>query len=229
MLVARRDFLQQGCFDFLFTQLVHAARKILTQTSDQTSVLDIACGEGALIGHLRTELLQLSAGSAAERRFYAVDVSKDALKMAARTHKGCQFALANVHQHIPLLDRSIALITAVCAPRNFAEFSRILADNGKIMIVIPTPRHLNQLRSFTKLLGIEEEKEQKIIESAKGLRLIERIEIEDNRELNNAMLQNVMTMTPNFWHREQEMNLPEALSLTFSFKILTFEICERSK
>jgi 23S rRNA (guanine745-N1)-methyltransferase len=228
MLVARREFLQHGYFNFLFTQLVHAARKILSQASDPASVLDIACGEGALIGYLRTELTQLSTEHAAALRFYAIDVSKDALKMAARMHKGCQFALANVHQRIPLVDRSIALITAVCAPRNFAEFSRVLTNNGKVMIAIPTPRHLNQLRSFTKLLEIEEEKELKIIESAKGFQLIDKVEIEDNRELSNELLQNVITMTPNFWHREQRVHLPEALSLTFSFKILTFEIFARS-
>jgi 23S rRNA (guanine745-N1)-methyltransferase len=156
-----------------------------------------------------------------------MDVSKDALKMAARAHLKCQFVLANVHQQIPLLYNSTTLITAVCAPRNFNEFSRILTSNGSLVLVIPTPRHLNQLRSFTKLLAIEEEKEQQIIEIASEFKLVERIEVEHTQELTHTTLKAVMTMTPNFWHKEQEMLFPKNLLVTFSFRILVFELSAR--
>jgi len=228
MLQARRSFLDKGYFDFVRAALVDAALEALSHPSFSgrpAAILDVGCGEGYYLeGLSRCLTLDSSVSVPAPITCFGMDVSKDALRMAARKHKDCFFFLANVHHEIPLLDRSVALLTGACAPRNFFEFRRVLTRAGRCLIVIPTPRHLYELRRHFDLLEIQSDKDQKIIEQAGGFRIVDSIIVESVVDLPAVDIEAVLTMTPNFWHKKEAREGLQKLTTTFSFRILSCEV-----
>src|SRR5690606_4217979 len=75
----------------------------------------------------------------------AVDASKPALRRAARAHRRIGAVLTDVWQPLPLADRVAAAVVVVFAPRNPAEFARILAPDGVLLLATPTGDHLADL------------------------------------------------------------------------------------
>jgi 23S rRNA (guanine745-N1)-methyltransferase len=221
MLRARRSFLQNGHFKFLAQALVDRIHSALTPTRslEARTLLDIGCGEGSYLGFISQEL----AGAAEIQRleYYGMDVSKQAVRMAAKAHKHCQFFVGNVHYEIPVLDSSCDFITGVCAPRNFSEFARILKPAGLLLIAIPKPTHLRELRSEVELLQIDQDKEQELLERAAQFALVDRQELEHGAMLTGEEIQMLLTMTPNYWHQEKRStDALTARMVSFSFTLL---------
>lgn len=224
MLEARTSFYNKGYFNFISHELKKKLDKYVSRGSLEKTenILEIGCGQGH---HLR----QLSVAFPRENiGWYGVDVSKDAVRMASRRLKNGAIILANVHHEIPFIDRSISFLFAIFAPRNFGEFDRILRHGGSCVVVIPTRRHLHELRAHIKLLAIDEDKEQQVIEAASKFDLIDAQTIEHTAELSREDLHLLLTMTPNYRH----LKSPSAaladidhLGLTFSVRMLHFERC----
>ena len=225
MVTARRRFLSKHHFDFLIKPLVLTTKPVIDShvaANLECNILDVGCGDGYFLAELARNLTK-SQEHSSSFHYYGMDLSKDALKVAASKHHSCQFFLANVHYEIPVRNQSAALITNIFAPRNFSEYSRILTREGKLVIVIPNSRHLNELRNFVDLLKIEENKEQKLVSSAKNFELVSSQALESMTELERNDIIDLMNMTPNFWHKMESAALPSKLSVTFSFQLLTFK------
>jgi 23S rRNA (guanine745-N1)-methyltransferase len=218
MLAARRRFLGNGRYQPLSDTINKTVLEYLTEQN--AVVLDIGCGEGHYLGHLQP---LLPAGTCT----FGLDVAKEAARLAAKRYPASRFVVSDVNGRIPFADQSIHVLLNVFAPRNPAEFARIAAPGGLLLIVIPGSNHLHQLREELDLLAIEAEKQMRVIAQMSGLfALSETQSLTFDLDLSQPDLTDLVQMTPNYWHmtRQKQACLQETIHFhtTTHFEILSF-------
>ncbi len=136
MVSARSAFLDRGYYAPLRETLCALA---LRDTADlpAPALLDSGCGEGYYTAGLSHALIQ--AGRAPETA--GVDLSKFALRRAAKRLPEGEFAVASVYR-LPVPDRRAHLLTDVFSPLCPEEFARVTAPGGFFYYVVPSARHL---------------------------------------------------------------------------------------
>lgn len=140
MVAARSAFLEKGYYLPLRQALEDLVCK-LTQDLSAPVLLDSGCGEG----WYTAGLFQALAAQGKQPQFAGVDISKFALKKAAKRLPQGEFAVASVYR-LPLADHCADVITNVFSPLAADEFSRILRPGGHYLYVVPSARHLWQMK-----------------------------------------------------------------------------------
>lgn len=92
----------------------------------------------------------------------ATDISVPACRRAARIDDRIGAVVADTWAGLPLADHRVDLLLVIFAPRNPAEFARLLKPDGRVIIAGPGPDHLRQLRESLGLLGIEADKQHRL-------------------------------------------------------------------
>lgn len=206
MVLSRTTFLEKG----YYAPLRDALCKIIGQGH---TVLDSGCGEG-----------YYTNAFAVANTVCGIDISKDALKYAAKKCKSAEFAVASVGA-IPLPDNSIDTVVCIFAPES-DEFSRVLKKGGRLITVVPMENHLFELKKAvydTPILNppVNKEKTGYILKSEKQLKYT--INLECNEDIVA-----LFKMTPYYYKtgkRDQEkLNFLERLSTTVEFFIAEYEI-----
>ena len=139
MLSARSRFLERGYYLPLLNTISESAYKYINGNAE---ILDIGCGEGWYMAGLKNFLE--SNGIVSE--FSGIDISKEALRLAAKRCKGAKFAVAS-SSSLPFSDKTFDLILNVFAPMTESEAVRVLKPGGIIMKAVPLPRHLWSLKA----------------------------------------------------------------------------------
>ena len=106
--------------------------------SEAPAVLDCGCGEGSY-------LAAVSARCGVDG--WGIDVSKPAVKLAARRHQGLRFAVASSYA-LPFDDAGFDAVLSVFSPRPFDEMMRVLVPGGVAVLVTPGADHLHQLKEL---------------------------------------------------------------------------------
>lgn len=132
MVLARRHFLEQDYYAPLCNKLIE-----LLQETQPTSLLDLGCGEGYYTHRIATALPQTQV--------YGNDVSKEAIRLAAKQDKSIQYFIAS-SSDLPLADASIEKATCLFSFYDLEELSRILKKQGQLYVVVPGPKHLYELK-----------------------------------------------------------------------------------
>jgi 23S rRNA (guanine745-N1)-methyltransferase len=146
MVAARARVQGAGHFDFVTAALVDAA-----SPSEVGLIVDVGAGTG---GHL-VALLERRPGAVG----LAVDVSKAALRRAAQAHPRLGAVRADAWRGLPVADGAAACVLNVFAPRAGAEFARVLARGGRLIVVTPAPDHLRELGLA---LGVDPRKDERL-------------------------------------------------------------------
>ncbi|WP_235948980.1 methyltransferase domain-containing protein [Candidatus Frankia alpina] len=120
-------------------------------------VLEIGAGTGH---HLAGVLAALPTGAVG----VAVDVSKYALRRAARAHPKIGAVAFDAAGPWPVADASVGVLLDVFAPRNPAEMRRVLRPDGLLIVVTPEPGHLAELRGPLGLVGMQPDKGDRLDE-----------------------------------------------------------------
>ncbi len=128
MVAARSHFLNK---DF-YAPLRNA---VTAHIGEGHTVLDAGCGEG-----------YYTAGFAEKNEVCGVDISKEALKTAARRVPNAQFAVASVAA-LPLADSSVDTVVNIFAPDVNTEYVRVLQSGGRLITVQPCEEHLWELKA----------------------------------------------------------------------------------
>lgn len=140
MVAARSAFLSKGYYAPLRQALCALALEQLKDSPSPT-LLDSGCGEG----YYTAELYRTLAGHGIQPRIAGVDLSKFALRRAAKQLPEGEFAVASVY-HLPLADQSADLITNVFSPLAIEEFTRVLKPGGSFLYVVPSALHLWEMK-----------------------------------------------------------------------------------
>ncbi|MBG0827215.1 methyltransferase domain-containing protein [Planomonospora sp. ID67723] len=219
MVAARADFLGAGHFAPLADAVADACH---TAPRAGKVIADAGAGTGYYLARV-LDRLPYAAG-------IALDVSKHAARRAARAHARLGAVVADVWRPLPLRGGSVDVLLNVFAPRNGAEFARVLRRDGTLVVVTPTPRHLEPLVERLGLLSVDESKERRMAESLSGhFTETGRRTYEFPMALDRAAVEAVVGMGPSAWHTESDdirrkiTELAESSEVTASFHLSTFE------
>ncbi len=201
MLLARRNFFERGHYrplsDAINGLIYTHLHKVASASPMPIDILDAGCGEGYYTARLQQYLTE----ELRNVECIGLDISKEAVRMAAKRYKQAFFVVANLKERLVIADQALHVITNIFAPRNADEFARVLTPGGLLLVVIPGPEHLRQLRSTLHLLDIEEHKQQHVIDQfAHQFDLITSTSLAYNLHLSNEEIRQIVMMTPNYWH-----------------------------
>lgn len=130
----------------------------------------------------------------------AFDVSKPALRRAARAHPRGGAVLADTWGSLPLADASVDTILNIFAPRNGSEMLRVLRPDGLLVVVTPQPEHLGELRERLGLLAVDESKQERLSQALQGFTLVSEAAIEWRMDLRADAARDLVLMGPNAFH-----------------------------
>jgi 23S rRNA (guanine745-N1)-methyltransferase len=150
MVADRAAFLAAGHYDFIATALAAAA-------PGTGLIVDAGTGTGHYLGRV------LDAAPATTG--LGLDVSKPALRRAARAHPRAATVLADLWRPLPIVDGAAAAILDVFAPRNGAEFRRVLRKEGVLLVVTPAAEHLHELVTAHGLIRVAPDKASRVSEA----------------------------------------------------------------
>ena len=117
---------------------------------------------GTGTGHYLRAVLDRMVADGRPAAAIGLDISKFALRRAARLNPEAMNLAADVWQPLPVADDAVDVATVVFAPRNAAEFARVLRPGGRLIIVTPRPGHLAEVAGQTGMLGIEPAKDERL-------------------------------------------------------------------
>ncbi len=167
-------------------------------------------------------------GERAEK-FFGVDVSKEAIRCAAKRYKDVTWIVANGMRELPFADNSLDVILSVLAPRNIEEFARILKPEGALILGVPGPNHLIELRSelTSTASDFEEKADESVAKCAPLFKETGRELLSYEILLGKPQIADLIQMTPIFWNsspkaKEKVQQLDE-LKITVSFALLTLQ------
>lgn len=222
MVAARTAFLDAGHYRPLAAAVAAAARPAL-QGSDP-AVLDSGTGTGH---YLRTILDTL--GADAPVAAVGLDISKFALRRAARLNPEAVNLVSDVWQPFPVADAAVDVVTVVFAPRNAAEFSRVLKPSGRLVVVTPRPGHLGEIAGQTGMLGIEPAKDERLAEGLEDhFKLLSTEDLHLDLQLSPDDVANLALMGPAGHHTGRSKlvaklaDLPALSRVSAKFRISVF-------
>lgn len=213
MVAARTRFLDGDHY----APLRDALCRLIAARSPET-LLDSGCGEGYYTAGVCAALREQAPGF----RAAGVDLSRSALKKAARRDKSAEFAVASVY-HLPVADRSADLLLNCFSPLALDEFRRVLRPGGGFLYVVPGAKHLWELKQVLYDRPYENPEEESPYE---GFAYEDIVPVEFPMALAGQALGDLFRMTPYFWKTPREgaqrLNALERLDVTASFRVHVF-------
>jgi len=229
MVSARAGFLAAGHFAPVAAALAEeaAAAAAVSTTATATAqpagcVAEAGAGTGYYLATVLSALPPEHAG-------LALDASKAALRRAARAHPRIGAVGCDVWHALPVADQAAVVVLNVFAPRNGAEFRRILAPGGRLLVVTPNPGHLQELVAELGLLTVDEDKPGRLARSLDPwFHRVATREITTTRPLARADVRAAVLMGPSAWQAVARGSmariggLPDPLPVTLSVTLSTW-------
>ncbi|WP_293820475.1 methyltransferase domain-containing protein [uncultured Corynebacterium sp.] len=218
MVNARETYLAMGHFAPFVEAVTGAVQDALDSASlaeaTPASLLEVGAGTGYYLAH--------TLDSIADARGVGLDISPHAAKHLAKCHPRVGAVVADVWERLPISDESVDAISVVFAPRNPAEFQRVLAPSGQVIVLTPGAGHLDELREPLGILGVEEGKVERMYEQAEGYleQAADPVDISFPIELDKASVAAQVGMSPSARHisagelAERMAALPPTLTVT---------------
>ena len=218
MVNARETYLAMGHFAPFVEAVTGAVQDALDSASlaesTPASLLEVGAGTGYYLAH--------TLDSIAEARGVGLDISPHAAKHLAKCHPRVGAVVADVWERLPIRDGSVDAISVVFAPRNPAEFQRVLAPGGQVIVLTPGAGHLDELREPLGILGVEEGKVERMYEQAEGFleQAADPVDISFPIELDKASVAAQVGMSPSARHisagelAERMAALPPTITVT---------------
>ena len=217
MVNARSLFLSKGYYQCLSTALTELC---LSYTEQYPCILDSGCGEG----YYTNNIYQGFTDKNRNVSLAGIDISKWAVRLAAKNSTGAEYAVASAF-HLPVLSGGIHLLVNCFSPLCLPEFQRVIKKGGYFLYVVPAPKHLWELKSAVYDNPYENEEK---IENYKGFTHVEdRVVHESVHLANNQDTKNLFMMTPYAWKTPKDslakLDTLESLDVTISFHIHVYK------
>ena len=191
----------------------------------RSRIADLGCGTGYYSARL--------ADAFPDSEFLTADRSPVAVRTAARAVPRSTGVVLDLWRPLPIRDATADLIINVFAPRNPAEFTRVLQRRGLLVVVVPTASHLAELRALGALLDVPSGKDGKVrdVFGSAGLAHVGTQRLEYRATVDAAQRDALIGMGPSARHRStpdhvipdgSAPTVPARLDLTVSVDVLSF-------
>lgn len=130
---ARRRLFDRG----IGSALLDDVWSLIRELGATGPVLDAGCGEGFHLARLSARLGTDGVG---------IDISAPSVDLAARRYSEHTWIVSNLDHQIPLAGHSAGVILSITSRVNRAEFARTLREDGLVVVVVPGPDDLAELR-----------------------------------------------------------------------------------
>lgn len=179
-------------------------------------VLDVGCGEGYFTSQMGAT--------------HAVDISVPAIDAAAKKYKTCFFVVANADRFLPYQDGSFDLVTSITSRMNPGEFERVLRPQGRLLIALPGPDDLIELREA--VLGEAQmiDRVDRTVATFKNFQMESHQRVRHVVRLDSEAIQDVMASSYRGLRTKQRERLSALadLDVTLSRDLLLFTSSRRS-
>ena len=210
MVIARRNFLELGHYEFLRQKLLE-----LIQSYAPATLVDLGCGEGYYTSYVQQ--------SVSEADVYGVDISKDAVRYSAKRNKDVHYCVAT-NAKTPFSNAYFDLILNVFAPLVGKECQRILSEHGVIISAAPGKQHLIELKQaiYDNVELHDAATVPDGFERVASHNITETIMLTTQPQMND-----LLTMTPFGWkitvEKKQQLFARAEFPITLSFDINIFK------
>lgn len=221
MVNSRRDFLAAGFYQPFSDRLNELVRECLPVKAP--IVLDAGCGEGYYTGRLYHDLQEHELYP----EVYGFDISKFAVKAAAKRYKAIDFAVGSIFD-IPVEDNAADCVVNVFAPIVETELNRVLKPGGFLILAVPGARHLFGLKEI--LYDAPYENEYRETEYG-GFAFRKRVAVQKDIFIdNNNTVMDLFAMTPYYWKTSVEgserLQKTDTLATQIEFDFLLYQKVE---
>jgi 23S rRNA (guanine745-N1)-methyltransferase len=217
MVADRADFLAAGHYAGVTAALAEA---VLAGGVPRT-VLDAGGGTGA---HL-AGVLDRAPGAVG----VGLDVSRYAARRAARAHPRAIAVVADTWSRWPVRSAAVDRVLVVFAPRNGPETARVLAPEGRLVVVTPAADHLAELIGPLGLLHVDPDKAGRLAATLEPhLRPMAATAVREELVLDHPAVRTLVGMGPHARHRTADElaaaigRLPAAVRVTVSVDVATY-------
>jgi 23S rRNA (guanine745-N1)-methyltransferase len=175
---ARARLLAAGIGRTILDVVVHRAATLALP--DNPLVADFGSGSGDALAEVAGARSIAGVG---------IDLSTAAAEHAARRFPHLTWVVANADRRLPFIDRSVALILSIHGRRQAVECARVLAPQGYLLVVIPAPDDLIELRALIQGEAIERARNDALVAEHEHLfTLTERLSVRERHTLGRTSL-----------------------------------------
>lgn len=214
--LARHRWLQRGHAAGLVDAL-----KVLTQEGPvgvaNHRVLDLGCGEGTF----GPALFHDNANG-----YCGIDLSRRAIKLAARSWPAATWVLGNADRGLPAADASVDQVISLFGRRPVNEIARVLSAQGNCVIAIPGEEDLIELREKVQQAGHRRSRWELVVEEmeAAGLALSQHKKWIQRVDLNAEEIADALAMTYRAVRNSQNSRLDgvDQMQVTLAADLLLF-------
>src|SRR5579863_3513264 len=176
----------------------------LAAASPSDVVLDAGCGDGFYLGSL-AHAIGFDA--------HGIDISTPAVNAAARRYPGCEWIAANADRFVPYAEHSFSLVLSITARMNAPEFRLVLREEGRLLIAVPAPDDLIELR------GAGRDRVARTVETfSNQFTLADRRRVTTTADLDAAAVHDLLLSI----YRPIQKHPLAAMRVTFSLDLLLF-------
>ncbi|MDG9301036.1 methyltransferase domain-containing protein [Streptococcus pneumoniae] len=208
----RQQILEAG----FYQAILDAVSDLLASSKTTTTILDIGCGEGFYSRKLQE--------SHSEKTFYAFDISKDSVQIAAKSeHNWAVNWFVGDLARLPIKDANMDILLDIFSPANYGEFRRVLSKDGILIKVIPTENHLKEIRQRVQdQLTNKEYSNQDIKEHfQEHFTILSSQTASLTKTITAEQLQALLSMTPLLFHVDQsKIDWSQLTEITIEAEIL---------
>lgn len=179
-------------------------------------ILDVGCGEGFYLNSIMNKYSACASG---------LDISVEAIDLASRYYKNATWVVANADRFLPYPDKEFNIVMSITARKNPSEFKRVLLPEGYLLIVVPAPDDLIELRESIMEKGILRDRSENTLELFnRDFVFLNLSTVKYQQHLNKDLLNDLLLTTyRGARHREKEkFDKLEEMTITFSRQIFCF-------
>ncbi|MEM7312500.1 MAG: putative RNA methyltransferase [Planctomycetota bacterium] len=215
--LARHRWLARGHMEGLVQSLRPWISIADTPPTKTPRTFDLGCGEGSF----GKKLFPKEAAG-----YCGIDLSKRAMKLAARGWPEATWVLANADRFLPAQSESVDRVVSLFGRRPTEEIERVLAPGGICIVAVPAAEDLIELREQVQKEGIRRNRWESIAEqiSQAGLTLESHKVWSHRVTLDLDAIRDVLAMTYRAVRNSQRTRMEslEATEVTLAADLMLF-------
>lgn len=209
LFVSRKKVIESGFFTPIIEKIVEIMDRTVPKENQPIAIYDAGCGEGTMLSKIQSIFPRPTIG-------FGIDISKEGIQQAT-DHETESIWLVSDIANSPIRNDVFHSIINILSPSNYAEFTRLIKQDGILLKVVPNPHYLQELRN-----RLYDHPEQRIKDDTTKLferhfDLMQSAQVQYEVEMKQPLLQELVNMTPLSWsaspqkladvHSLQSMNI----------------------